>query len=158
MYSLGPKKISPFTCPGMLLFIDYICLLCCFSNWCQHDFCMVSAVFKATPPLSGGQALCRARHSRPLGPASVRVVRDCPGGAPGGRRHRLVGLLISGCSGTFRLVLVLPGRPWGHPGWHECGHVVAFGVVLRTLLVRGDPGQPRGVARGGSGFYRRGAR
>ena len=47
-----------------------------------------------------------------------------------------------------------PGASQGRPGWRERGHVVSSGVVLRTLLVRGDPGQPRGVAQGGSCFCR----
>ena len=45
VYQLGPERIGPFICPGILLFIDYISLLCCFSNWCEHTLCMAGAIF-----------------------------------------------------------------------------------------------------------------
>jgi len=72
VYQLGLERISPFTCPGIFLFIDYICLLCCFSNWCEHTLCKAGAVFLAALPLSGRQALCRVLYSSLLGPAGVR--------------------------------------------------------------------------------------
>ena len=53
VYHLGPERIGPFTCHETFLFIDYICLLCCFSNLCERTLCMVDAVFQAALPLSG---------------------------------------------------------------------------------------------------------
>ena len=42
----------------------------------------------------------------------------------------------------------------GRLGRRDRSHVVASRVVPETLLVWGDSGQPRCVARGGSGFHR----
>ena len=49
-----------------------------------------------------------------------------------------------------------PGVSQGTSEVVRGGHVVTSWVALQTLLVRGDPGQLRGVARGGSGFNRDG--
>ena len=76
VYQLGPERIGPFTCPGAFLFIGYIFLLCCFSNWCERTLCMVGAVFQTALPLSDRQASCRACGSSHLG--SYRC-QSCPG-------------------------------------------------------------------------------
>ena len=88
------------------------------------------------------------------GPIGVRGAPGRPRGVPRRPRvamgHWRVDPYVLGCSGGVWRALVLWGVLWDTQGGPRqlCG----AGVTPRTLLVRGDPSQPRGDGRGCPGF------
>ena len=57
VYWLGPEKIGPFTCPGIFIFIDYICLLCCSLTSVNAPFAWRAPSSRLPCPCQAGKSL-----------------------------------------------------------------------------------------------------
>jgi len=158
VYPLGPESIGPFTCPEILLFIDYTCLLCCFSNRCERTFCMVGAVFQAVPAsvrragaLSGplwqvsGSRQCQRRPRVISGSPGMAIDTDRRVFSSGVSRGSLAGPCAP------KVPQRAPGVAWMWPRGDLRGRLVDPPCPWVALV---NPGAPPGVAlvyyRGGS--------
>ena len=132
VYSLGPERICPFTCPGIFLFIDYFCLLCC-------PLASVNTPFAWWAPSSTLSCLCQANMHfvgptkvTTWGPTTVRAVQGYPGrprGGRGGRRHWPADPFIPKRSGAFCVLRGVPGCARG-------------GASMATWWLPGSSGGP----------------
>jgi len=117
VYQLGVEKIGPLTCLGILLFIDYLCFLCCPLTNVNTPFAWQAPSSRLPCPCQVGMCLVGPVVAATWGPTGVRPIRGHPGSARGGRRHWPVGSSHPEVPRQLHFLIPLAAGRWSNRIW-----------------------------------------